>query len=272
MAPRSRARGAPTDDVVEGTIACARCAHRTCACGEAVDDEHECSEDALATRQSIQRDAAPCVRCGAPSFRAEGCPTMWCPHCHTFWNWTPSARSRRWRTAAAQSRPPAVSARRARARRETDDAPADTGRHRDPPAFVRDATAYNAPLAPVIIDALEALHRARRLPCTRSRGTTRTSARRACPPCSATSPTRVERTLERLERTARFRRDVGRALEVLVLAGADVLQRLCGGADDLVAACVSLATLREVADARLETVGRLYARRVPRLRSTWVWA
>ena len=54
-------------------------------------------------RASSATAARACAAARRRSPRVEGCPTMWCPHCHTFWNGPPSARSRR---AADRSRSP----------------------------------------------------------------------------------------------------------------------------------------------------------------------
>ena len=75
---------------------------------------------------------------------------------------------------------------------------------------------------------------------------------------------------ERLERLLHFRRDVGVALETLVLCGADLLQRFC--AEDLTCeeTAIQMWTLHDLVDAALRQSSAVHARTAPVLRS-WNW-
>jgi len=72
------------------TVSCSSCVEEHCVkCHQPTHGEtgHVCDRDILASKRWIQKECRPCVHCGAPSQRAEGCSTMWCPKCYTFWNW-----------------------------------------------------------------------------------------------------------------------------------------------------------------------------------------
>lgn len=75
--------------VSSGSVSCSSCSLQHCVrCQQPIGEgEHVCDTDILASKRWIERECRPCVHCGAPSQRAEGCSTMWCPKCHTFWNW-----------------------------------------------------------------------------------------------------------------------------------------------------------------------------------------
>lgn len=265
-------------------LVCQTCAQQTCArCGEPMDadalHEHECDENIVASRQAILRECKPCVRCQAPSLRTEGCPTMWCPHCHTFWNWdTERIIESRGNNPHNPDHRAFLTNNRGRVRREVDDVPC--GGLPDGivvhNAFVRDSLAINnlSVFAPIVIDALECIHLSQRMrhhyPLTWNAHEHFRSVRVAFILGDITRDAYVA-TMERMERTFEFRREVGFVLELLVLAGADIFQRLSSGDDDIVSACFSLNALRDIVDARMTHVGSLFQRRAPRLERDWKW-
>ena len=271
-------------------LVCQTCTRRTCArCGERIDDEteHECDENIVASRQTILRDCKPCVRCRAPSLRTEGCPTMWCPHCHTFWNWdteriietrgnnphNPDHRAFLTNNNHGNLRHPH------RVQREVDDVPC--GGLPDGivvhNAFIRDSLAINnlSVFAPIVIDALECIHLSQRMrhhyPLMWNAHEQFRPVRIAFILGDVTRDAYMV-TMERMERTFEFRREVGYTLELLVLSGADIFQRLSAGDDDIASACFSLNALRDIVDARMSHIASIFQRRAPCLERGWKWS
>lgn len=278
-----------THPVYTQQLVCQTCTRRTCArCGERIDDgaEHECDENIVASRQTILRECKPCVRCQAPSLRTEGCPTMWCPHCHTFWNWDTE------RIIETRGHNPHNPDHRAfltnshgnlqhpqRVRREVDDVPC--GGLPDGivvhNAFIRDSLAINnlSVFAPIVIDALECIHLSQRMrhhyPLMWNAHEQFRPVRIAFILGDVTRDAYMV-TMERMERTFEFRREVGYTLELLVLSGADIFQRLSAGDDDIASACFSLNALRDIVDARMVHIASIFQRRAPRLERDWKWS
>lgn len=264
-------------------LVCQTCTTCTCAkCGERVYDdgrEHTCDENIVASRRTILDQCKPCVRCHAPSLRTEGCPTMWCPYCHTFWNWdTERIIETRGSSPHNPDHRAFLSNNGGRARREVDDVPC--GGLPDGIAvhnvFMRDSLAFNhlSVFAPIVIDALECIHLSQRM---------RHHFRLTWNPHEEFRTVRIafilgditpnvyETTLERMERAFEFRREVGLVLELFVLSGADIFQRLCAGEDDISSACFALKALCALVDLRMVHVGDLFKRKSPRLGSDWKW-
>ena len=259
---------------------CQTCNTQTCArCGERTSETHRCDEEMVASRDAIRRECKPCVRCHAPSARIEGCPTMWCPHCHTFWNWDTE------RVIDARGANPhnpdhrAYVTQRRHARREVDDVPC--GGLPDGivvhTAFLRDSLAINhlAVFAPIMIDALECIHLSQRMrhryPVAWNPHEHFRAVRISYMLGDITAEV-YETTLERMERTFEYRREIGTVLETLVLGSADIFQRFCGGEDDVVNACIALNSLRDLVDTRMVHLGQAFYRKPPRLESDWRWS
>ena len=271
---------APHSDGTADLVVCQTCDARTCGrCGEDRGALHVCDENVVASRNAILRECKPCVRCHAPSVRTEGCPTMWCPHCHTFWNWdTERIIEARGSSPHNPDHRAFLLASQRRARREIDDVPC--GGLPDGivvhNAVVRDSLAINhlAVFAPILIDALECIHLSQRM---RHRYLLTWNAPQHFRPARLAyvlgdlTRDAYETTLERTQRTLEFRREVGTALELLVFAGADVFQRLCAGEDDIVTACFALNALRELVDERMVFIGYAFQRKAPRLSNEWTW-
>ena len=68
---------------------CGLCESKVCKdCNEIItDEEHICNEDSKATIALIAKDTKPCPSCGTMIFKISGCSQMWCPDCHTAFDW-----------------------------------------------------------------------------------------------------------------------------------------------------------------------------------------
>lgn len=51
------------------------------------DEEHVCNPDNVASARVIAKETKPCPKCAACIFRVSGCSQMWCPQCHTTFDW-----------------------------------------------------------------------------------------------------------------------------------------------------------------------------------------
>jgi len=211
---------------------------------------------------------------------------MWCPHCRTFWNWDTE------RIIESRGSNPHNPDHRAflannhgdqrhlhRVRREVDDVPC--GGLPDGivvhNALVRDSLSINhlSGLAPIVIDALECVHLSQHMrhhyPLTWNAHEQFRPVRIAFILGDVTRDAYMV-TMERMERTFEFRREVGYVLELLVLSGADIFQRLSSGDDDIVSVCFSLIALRDIVDARMTHIASIFQRRAPRLERDWKWS
>ena len=71
---------------------CGLCKNTYCnQCNELVEDGHECDPDAKASIAMIHRDTKPCPKCGTFIHKLSGCTQMWCPDCHTAFNFNTGA-------------------------------------------------------------------------------------------------------------------------------------------------------------------------------------
>ena len=263
---------------VDGT--CVVCQKQTCLrCGDVREEGHRCDANSVRSMEAIARDCRPCVRCSAPSMRTEGCSVMWCPHCHAFWHWdtrraidtrhgTPhNPDHHTWMVTGHGMRPP----------REIDDIPCGglpdgAAMHH---AFMREfsRTLTVSPRAAVLVAAGEAIDAAQRM---------RHDYPLAWNEERANEPLRIAflngdcdeeafaTALERMERTHLFKRDVGRVLETLVMAGADVLQRFCAF-EDCDTTAWHLEALRRIVNQAMLDVCRTHARTAPYLTHDWRW-
>lgn len=263
------------------TGSCRACAVTTCsACGEVYEDGdvHVCHPHALASRAAILRECRPCVQCEAPTVRIEGCPTMWCPHCHAFWNWDTG------RLIPSHRGAPHNPNHRAWARtRDVLDVPCgglpDGGDLSG--AFVREYVQRGEDLtlevnAITVLAAWESVMVALVL-------------RRSFQPRDTVQSLRVSRLLgdidddkfaallERRERAADFRRDVDALLETFVHSVSCVLQRLAEPARAApyhvdCAQCVDeLNAVRSLTADALHAAGIAHARKPPKIYSAWTW-
>lgn len=51
------------------------------------EEQHECSEDDVATATLLMKDSKPCPECGVPIHRIDGCSHMFCTQCKTPFDW-----------------------------------------------------------------------------------------------------------------------------------------------------------------------------------------
>ena len=255
---------------------CMACEKRTCVhCHEAIDGDHVCDPDSIASRSAIARECRPCAQCGVPSARAEGCPVMWCVKCHAFWNWDtgrviegrmPHNPDHRAWLASGSGR-----------LREVDDVPC---------GGLPDALATNAALMRTFVQTLD-VHPGAHTVVAAYNGlqraqTLRHTYARAWDEARETEPMRIAyllgdvdeeqfgHALERHDRLLHFRRDVGIVLETLVFAGADIFQRFCAREAECEQAALELWTLHDHVLAALRDVGKVHARTVPLLEQ-WHW-
>ena len=73
---------------------CGVCSKHICKeCNEEkVDGEgHTCKPENVETVRLLNRDTKGCPKCGTLIFKISGCSQMWCPDCHTAFNWNTMA-------------------------------------------------------------------------------------------------------------------------------------------------------------------------------------
>lgn len=259
---------------------CRACKRRTCLhCLSPVADgeAHECDPASLESVRAIQRECRPCVRCAAPSYRSEGCPTMWCVRCHTFWHWetgqivesrTHLPHNPDHRAWVAGGAPPP---------REVGDLPCgglpDSQMLHN--ALMREfmrTLAVHASNA-TVVNAFDSLHRAQELRVRYPRAWDEARAYEAQRIAYINGDLDEESfgaALERQERHLLYRSEVGAVLEGLVLAGTDVMQRFCE-AESCTVCAQELNALRDIAIDGMQQVARVHGRAVPTLRLDWTW-
>jgi len=67
---------------------CEVCDNKICnECNEIKGDEHMCLPENIETMKLLKKDTKPCPNCGTMIFKISGCSQMWCPDCHTAFNW-----------------------------------------------------------------------------------------------------------------------------------------------------------------------------------------
>jgi len=69
---------------------CEVCENKIChECNEVkIDDiDHICDPANVETMKLLKKDTKPCPNCGTMIFKISGCAQMWCPDCHTAFNW-----------------------------------------------------------------------------------------------------------------------------------------------------------------------------------------
>lgn len=67
---------------------CLSCLKFTCLkCNMPKGHEHECKESDIKEWDEIRRTTKPCPSCHVRIFKISGCAQMWCPQCHTAFNW-----------------------------------------------------------------------------------------------------------------------------------------------------------------------------------------
>ena len=67
---------------------CDVCENKIChECNEIKEDDHECVPENVETMKLLKKDTKPCPKCGTMIFKISGCSQMWCPDCHTAFDW-----------------------------------------------------------------------------------------------------------------------------------------------------------------------------------------
>jgi hypothetical protein len=67
---------------------CGTCESRICPdCNEVKQEDHECDPGNVETVRLLKKDTKPCPSCGTMIFKISGCSQMWCPDCHTAFDW-----------------------------------------------------------------------------------------------------------------------------------------------------------------------------------------
>ena len=68
---------------------CQICENNICPdCNEIKrDDGHACDPNNVETVALLKKDTKPCPKCGTMIFKISGCSQMWCPDCHTAFDW-----------------------------------------------------------------------------------------------------------------------------------------------------------------------------------------
>jgi len=67
---------------------CGMCDKHFCEkCNEQITEDHECDPEAVKTMELLNKDTKPCPKCGTMIHKLSGCPQMWCPECHTAFDW-----------------------------------------------------------------------------------------------------------------------------------------------------------------------------------------
>jgi len=260
-------------------------------------EAHVCDPADLLSRARIRDECRPCVRCAAPSARVEGCPVMWCPHCHCFWHWDTGREidmrhqpphnpdHRQWVTTGAGGGGAGGGGAR---RRELDDLPCGgmVDAHAIHAALLRDVLRRDLDVthvAPLVLSAAHAISAAQRLrlsfPLAWDDEPENRLLRVALINGEATED-KVATALERNERAHRFRREVGELLETFVHASLDVLHRMTVPPDeeatDVASAFIELDALCDVAREAIDAAGALHGRAAPKLRRRasdggWEW-
>ena len=90
-APKKFVRKCPTE-VCKGFMNedwfCGLCDRHFCEhCNEQLEEGHTCDPDAVKTMELLKKDTKPCPKCGTMIQKLSGCAQMWCPHCHTAFDW-----------------------------------------------------------------------------------------------------------------------------------------------------------------------------------------
>jgi len=67
---------------------CGLCKNNFCEhCNEKIEEGHACDPDAVKTMKLLKKDTKSCPKCGTMIYKIDGCSQMWCPDCHTAFDW-----------------------------------------------------------------------------------------------------------------------------------------------------------------------------------------
>jgi len=89
--PKKFVRKCPTEECkgfMNEEWFCGLCDRHFCEhCNEEVCEGHTCDPDAVKTMKLLKKDTKPCPKCGTMIQKLSGCRQMWCPDCHTAFDW-----------------------------------------------------------------------------------------------------------------------------------------------------------------------------------------
>lgn len=67
---------------------CGLCSNRFCRdCNELLTEDHTCNPETVKTMKLLNKDSKSCPKCGTVIHKTSGCAQMWCPDCHTAFDW-----------------------------------------------------------------------------------------------------------------------------------------------------------------------------------------
>ena len=67
---------------------CGVCEKKICPeCNEEKGEGHVCDQNNVETVKLLKTDTKSCPKCGTMIFKISGCSQMWCPDCHTAFDW-----------------------------------------------------------------------------------------------------------------------------------------------------------------------------------------
>jgi len=89
--PRKFIRKCPTEECkgfMNENWFCGLCEKHFCEkCNERLVDDHQCDPESVKSMELINKDTRPCPKCGTMIHKLSGCAQMWCPDCHTAFDW-----------------------------------------------------------------------------------------------------------------------------------------------------------------------------------------
>ena len=89
--PKKFVRKCPTEECkgfMNEDWFCGLCDRHFCEhCNEEIHEDHICDPDAVKTMKLLKKDTKPCPKCGTMIQKLSGCRQMWCPDCHTAFDW-----------------------------------------------------------------------------------------------------------------------------------------------------------------------------------------
>tara|TARA_B100001094_G_scaffold237098_1_gene232282 strand:+ start:10333 stop:11355 length:1023 start_codon:yes stop_codon:yes gene_type:complete len=89
--PKKFVRKCPMEDCkgfINEDWFCGLCDRHFCEhCNEEITEGHKCDPGAVETMKLIKKDTKPCPKCGTMIQKLSGCAQMWCPDCHTAFDW-----------------------------------------------------------------------------------------------------------------------------------------------------------------------------------------
>jgi hypothetical protein len=69
---------------------CGLCGIKVCGKCRAIlekDKEHKCKPEDVQSTELLMKDCKPCPICAVPIMKKDGCAQIWCPQCHTAFDW-----------------------------------------------------------------------------------------------------------------------------------------------------------------------------------------